>query len=238
MSYECRFNKDGNIKIGNMWSFNKLAGAGEIGGCKGTCSKYCTGCYNQENPKKSSCYVFNSYVRYGWDKSSVVKGHIRNTIALRKSVRKAFEDLHLQIKRAKKKPTAIRIHSSGEIETAEELIAWLEEASKWSEIPFYVYTKAYDILDEVLSTHEVPDNFYINISIWHEVGIECYNKWKHLNNVRAFVYKDDYTYPEELKINAMCPAYDAKGKMNHNFTCDKCTICFSKNAKVCGCYDH
>lgn len=238
MSYECRFNKEGNIKIGNMWSFNKLAGSGIIAGCKGTCSKYCTGCYNEEDPKKSNCYVFNSYVRYGWDKSSVVKGHARNTNALRNDLKKAFEELHLQLKRAKKKPLAVRIHSSGELETTEELIAWLEEAKNFPEIPFYVYTKAYDILNEVLGKYKLPKNFYINISIWHEVGIECYNRWKHLKNVRAFVYKDNYIYPESLKIMAMCPAYDKKGKMNHKYTCDKCKICFSNKAKICGCYDH
>ena len=38
MEYTARFVKNGNIKIGNtMWSWNKLAGNGEIAGCKGSC---------------------------------------------------------------------------------------------------------------------------------------------------------------------------------------------------------
>ena len=38
MAYDAKFVKKGNTKIGDMWSFNKLAGSGIIGGCKGTCA--------------------------------------------------------------------------------------------------------------------------------------------------------------------------------------------------------
>ena len=44
MEYIARMTKNGNIKIGQtMWSWNKLAGSGEIAGCKGTCGKHCNG---------------------------------------------------------------------------------------------------------------------------------------------------------------------------------------------------
>lgn len=236
MAYESRFNKSGNIKIGEIWSYNKLAGAGEINGVKGTCGRFCTGCYNAEEPKKSSCYVFSSYLRYGWENSTPVKGHIRNTLAMRNNPEKVFKELGLQIKRARVKPVAIRIHSSGEIENVNELKGWFNLARENPEIPFYIYTKAYNVVNAVLLKEEMPDNFYLNISIWHNVGINCYNKWKHLPNVRAFAYCDGYKYP--FKMDVMCPAYDEKGKMNHNFTCDKCKICYKKTNKVTGCYSH
>lgn len=240
MEYIARMTKNGNIKIGqSMWSWNKLAGSGIIAGCKGTCGKHCAGCYNAEDPRHSSCYVFKSYNIYGWDKSSVVKGHIRNTNIMRNDPDKAFEEIRLQLQRAREKPSAVRIHASGEIETAEELKGWIETARMFQDIPFYIYTKAYEILNMVLSEVELlPDNFFINISVWHEEGVEIYNKWKHLGTVRAFVYDDGYDYGDRLEYNCHCPAYDKNGKLSHDLTCDKCKICFQKKAKVCACYSH
>lgn len=242
MEYTAKFVKNGNIKIGDtMWSWNKLAGSGIISGCKGTCGEYCQGCYNKENPKKSSCYVFKSYVQYGWDSGTPVKSHIRNTKIMRENIEQAFADIRLQLQRAKKKPSAVRIHASGELENSRELEMWLQTASMYPNIPFYIYTKAFNIVDEVLSSYkgtDIPKNFFINISVWHDNGIETYNKWKHLDNVRAFVYDDGYDYGEKIKINCYCPAYDKNGKLSHELTCDKCKICFQKKAKVCGCYSH
>ena len=242
MEYIARMVKNGNIKIGNtMWSWNKLAGNGVIAGCKGTCGEHCHGCYNADDPRKSPCYVFKSYNIYGWDNSSVVKGHVRNTNIMRNDIVRAFSDIQLQLKRAKKKPSAVRIHASGELETAQELWKWIETAAMTPDTPFYVYTKAYDILDEVLSkldNDSIPSNLFINVSIWHENGIETYNKWKHLDCVRAFVYDDGYDYSDKIKIDCYCPAYDKAGKLHHDLTCDKCKICFQKKAKVCGCYSH
>ena len=224
-----------------MWSWNKLAGSGEIAGCKGTCGKHCQGCYDVADPRKSPCYVFKSYNQYGWDESTVVRGHIRNTNVMRNDIGKAFNDIRLQLSRARRKPSAVRVHASGELETTRELIEWLATAVMVPSIPFYVYTKAYEVLDEVLSsmdTRLIPKNFFINVSIWHEDGIAIYNKWKHLDCIRAFVYDDGYDYSRLLRIDCYCPAYDKNGKLSHDLTCDKCKICFQKKAKVCGCYSH
>ena len=242
MAYVARFVKNGNIKIGDtMWSWNKLAGNGVIAGCKGTCGEHCQGCYDMNNPKKSPCYVFKSYNLYGWDHSSVVQGHVRNTNVMRDNIYQAFNDIRLQLKRARKQPSAVRIHASGEIETAQEFREWIATAAMSPGIPFYIYTKAYEVLDDVLSSMDIeamPKNFFINVSIWHENGIDIYNKWKHLDGIRAFVYDDGYDYSKQLKIDCYCPAYDKSGRLKHDLTCDKCKICFKKKAKVCGCYSH
>ena len=242
-NYSAKVIKGGNTKLGtSMWSFNKLAGNGEIAGCKGTCGKYCAGCYNPDNPKKSPCYVFKEYARHGWDHATSVQSHVKNTRAMRKDLKQVFEDLNLQIKRARIKPTAIRIHASGEFQGVPEIEAWMDLARKWPEIPFYAYSKATDLLKIAYRIHkdDIPDNFYMNVSIWK---LSCYHDYmdvlKDYKNVRAFVYMPKgYTYPKEFKINAMCPAYNEKGKLDHRFTCDKCGICYSDKAKVCGCYDH
>lgn len=135
----------------------------------------------------------------------------------------------------------VQAHAAGELQSCKELKMWLETANLYPDIPFYVYTKAYDKVDKVLSSIKecnIPKNFYINISIWHQSGIKTYNKWKHLDTIRAFVYDDGYDYSKKLKIDCYCPAYDKNGKLSHELTCDKCKICFQKKAKVCGCYDH
>ena len=112
---------------------------------------------------------------------------------------------------------------------------------------FYVYTKAYEILDEVLGSmkkEDIPKNYYINVSVWHEHGIDCYNRWKHIPTIRAYAY-DDETFDYEkagLHIDGKCPAYrkNEKGKVKlyHDLTCDKCKLCFQDKAKVLTCLSH
>jgi len=234
---------NGNVKVGDMLTFNKLAGNVVLHGCMGSCGKHCTGCWNPEHWQESDCYVAKSYVQYG---NMVIDSHIVNTEAMRKDPWKACEELNNQLKRKRTLKT-VRQHSSGELETVEELKAWMWLASQNPERPFYVYTKAYEIVDKVLSTTEaknLPKNYYINISVWHEHGIDCYNKWKHIPTVRAFAYDDgQYDYAKNgLKISAYCPAYKknekGKVKLSHDLTCDKCKLCFQAKAKVVGCLSH
>lgn len=241
---------NGNIKVGNMLTWNKLAGNGEINGCKGSCGQHCNGCYNNENPYDSPCYVFKSYRQY---KDKVINSHIVNTTAIRTDLQKTMDTLNDALSRRKKvKP--IRIHASGEIESTKELMAWMILAKKNSKWPIYIYTKAENYVDEALTKmakEGYPSNFYLNISIWHEHGIKLYNKWKHLPFVRAFVYDDGYDYASKgLLLNGYCPAYvkevkiSPKGqviervKLKHDITCDKCKLCFSDKMKVLGCLSH
>ena len=226
------FGTSGNTKLGRMLVFNKLAGSGMIDGCMGSCGKHCTGCYNPEDPMKSACYVFKSYRQYG---KNTTNWHIQNTQGLRTEPNVVFDSLANQMSRMRV-TRPVRIHASGEIETAEELLKWFWMAKKFPKFAFYIYTKNYEVVDEVLSSHNIPNNFFLNISIWHEDGIECFNKWKNRTNVRAFVYMDGYEYP--FKVNAMCPAYGKDGKMNHDKQCASCGICFQSKAKICGCLSH
>lgn len=234
---------NGNVKVGDMHTYGKLAGNSIINGYKGTCGEHCVGCWDKNNWEKSPCYVAKSYVQY---KDTVINSHITNTLAMREDPQATCEELNKQLKRKRTNKT-VRVHNSGELESKEELKAWLWLAKQNPERMFYVYTKAYEIVDAVLSEmkkKEIPENYFINISVWHEFGIECYNKWKHINTVRAFVYDDEtFDYKEAgLKIDCMCPAYKknkkGKVKLSHDLTCDKCKICFQSKAKVCACLAH
>ena len=232
----------GNTKVGKMLTWNKLAGNTKLGaeGCQGTCGSNCSGCWNADNWKKSSCYVAKSYYRYP---QTVIPAHVRNTLAMRTDMTGTFDALDKQLTRAKIK-LPVRLHSSGELESVEELRGWCELAKKHTDRPFYVYTKAYDVVNGLLgSGYELPENMWINISIWHEKGIECYKKWGHLANIRAFVYDDKYDYASHgIETKVHCPAYTKEGKMDHSQTCDVCGWCYGKNAgktnKVIACYDH
>jgi len=231
-----KFNKAGNTKIGKIWSFSTLMGDelvhidynGFVADVMGTCGKHCEGC-------KKNCYVKHSY-RY----PSVKYGHAWNTIAIRDDVESAFVDLHGQINRARNKPNAVRIHVSGEFESCAELYMWDKLANRFPNITFYVYSKAYDIMDEYIANHGINDNLIINVSIWHEYGIEFFKKYEHMNNIRAFVYDDGFDYNKfGILKDSKCPAYDSNGKTVEGVTCEKCGLCMGKrDKKVTFCHAH
>lgn len=236
---------NGNVKVGDMLTFNKLAGNNVINGCVGSCGKHCKGCWDTENWKYSDCYVAKAYIQYG---DVVINSHIKNTLAMRDHTEDAIKELNKQLSR-KRTIKPVRIHAAGEIETTQELKGWLWIAEQNPERPFYVYTKAYGIIDKVMQEYQEkgklpPENFFINISIWHEHGIECYKRWEHIPTIRGYIY-DDETYDYEkagLKIDGSCPAYKknkkGKVKLSHELTCDKCKLCFKNTAKLLTCLSH
>lgn len=233
MTIKALFGKNGNIKLGNTWTFSKLATdklfISEIGTCTGSCGKYCAGC-------SKACYVVKSY-RY----PSVVKGHMRNSLAFRLDLFKAFDDLRKQLMRARKKPSLVRINQSGEMESELEVRLWSELAKEFPNIRFWFYTKAFDLVTPLLLDGSIPDNMTVLFSIWHEYGIQEFKKVMHLDNVKAFVYCDGFDYEAHgIHVTTMCNAYDKNGKLNHELTCDKCTKCFSRLAshKIIGCFEH
>ncbi len=244
----------GNTKLGKeMGTFSKLMGDEEYFipeydvTVKGTCGKFCKGC-------KKACYVTKSYVRHTNHENgecSVKKGHARNTIAFYEDMNAAFKDLDLQLMRKRKKFVFVRIDQSGELISVYEFQNWDWLSGKHKETTFYVYTKAYEYVMETLLAGNVSKNLVVLFSIWHEYGIEEFLKVAHLPNVKAFVYMDKNKDPENgwgieeyadhgLVVQTMCKAYNMKGKMDHDITCEKCQKCMnkSKRCKVIGCWAH
>lgn len=232
------FTKAGNIKLGtNMWVWSTMKGAFDEAReikdygdklCSGTCGDNCKVC-------TKSCYVNRSY-RYG----SVIKGHAINTTWMKENMKKTFNILEGQLKRAKNKPSQVRINQSGEIMSWEELMQWAYLAKDNKDTQFYVYTKNYNAVNKVIEEYKensLPENITILISVWHNEGIECYEKHKNNSNIKAFVY-DDGTL--EIEPTTYCKAYNESGKLDHNITCEKCKKCFNRNAnsKVIGCKAH
>lgn len=227
----------GNIKLGNnplfgSWSTMK-GGDDEIrfvkkygGSCSGTCgdcAKHCS----------SSCYVNHSY-RYG----SVIQRHAINTVYMKEDISKTFQILDEQLAARKKKFEIVRINQSGELTGLDELKHWVELATKHPETKFYVYTKNYSAVQQLVDSQiPVPDSFTILISIWHKQGLDEFNKLKRLPYIKAFVYDDGELY---IVPQTYCKAYDEKGKLDHNISCDKCKKCFNRNAQhqIIACKSH
>ena len=120
---------------------------------------------------------------------------------------------------------------------------WCNLATEHPETIFYLYTKNYNVVQKAIDNDIIPNNMYINISVWHENGISSYNNMKNHNQIRAFVFVDKEWNVERynkngLDITSMCGAYDKNGKMNHAVTCEKCGKCFSNKNKCVGCYEH
>lgn len=235
-TFHSKWNKKGNIKLGSIWSYSTLMGDDEIMIDKlgvavcGTCGGHCAAC-------KNSCYVKKSY-RY----SSVKLGHARNTLALMQDPARVGAELSGYITRAKNKPAACRLDQSGEITGDEHFNAFCSLAADHPKIPFFCYTKNYAVVIPALLAGLVPENLTILISVWHEYGIREYNRVKHLDNVKAFVYDDgafDYA-AAGLDITTWCKAYDDKGKLDHEITCQRCRKCYNRAAvsKVIGCKAH
>lgn len=236
------FNEGGNIKLGNMFSFSKVYGSDyfvsmRYGIVQGTCGKYCMGC-------KEECYVKHSYRH-----NSVIDCHARNTLAFKADIEKAFDDLKKQIDSKRDKPLFVRVDQSGEIESEKEFKLWVEMAREYKNIQFYLYTKAFSLVMPTLNIYSekgiLPNNITILFSIWHEYGIKAYKQFEHLPQVKAFVVLDNVwneaKYKEYgLHVTTTCKAYNEKGKLDHNITCERCRKCFNRIArhKVIGCYEH
>ena len=231
-TYSYHFNRNGNIKLGDtMATWSTLMGDSEYNVPKlgrkvnGTCQN-CSSC-------KDSCYVKKSY-RY----PSVVYSHARNALGLRNAEDKVFADLDKQLTRAKKPIKIVRLNQSGELESEEQFGRWCHLAKNHPGTKFYIYTKMYEYVIPGLLAGKVPENFIVLFSVWHDVGVKEYDMVKHIRNVKAFVY-DDST---ELNVGptVYCEAYDAKGHLDHNHTCETCGRCFVPvaNWKVVGCHAH
>jgi len=250
-----------NVKLGKMGSWAML-----FGNCdwyipelkvtvKGTCGEFCRGCFNPENPKCSKCYVAKSYLRNTnrnkdgskgdilKNKCTVKKGHAYRTIAMTMFRDDLLKSLDKKLNNKRNKFKVVRINESGELTSYDDLALWCELAKRHPETIFYLYTKNYKVVRKALINGIVRENIFINISIWHEYGIEEYLEMKDHPQIRAFCLVDDEWsklryYAKGIEIDSMCGAYNENGNMNHNVTCDKCKKCFSNKSKCVGCFSH
>ena len=222
---------------------------------RGTCGEHCKGCFDPENERCSKCYVAKSYLRHTnrnadgtpgdivTGKCSVKKGHAYRTMAMTMFRKDLLESLDKQLTNKRKKFKVVRINESGELTCYEDLALWCELGKRHPETVFYLYSKNYKVVRRALINGVVPENVFINISIWHKFGIAEYMEMKDHPQIRAFCLVDkkwtkEKYYSKGIEITSMCGAYDENGKMNHAVTCADCKKCFRHDNKCVGCFEH
>lgn len=111
-----------------------------------------------------------------------------------------------------------RWHDAGEIPDKEYLAMMFRIAIKFPGIQFLAYTKKYDLVNEFLKEHVVPDNLCIRFSAWDK-SWEVPNPW---NLPMAYVDFTDKSKNPEIPKNAF------KCKGGKEYTCTTCRMCFNK----------
>ena len=255
----------GNRKIGKgIWAFSTLPGnkdnllyvknKGLLTTVHGTCSKYCTDCFN------NGCYAVRDAKLHS---NVTIKAWGENTLLLRHDPKQLFAMINTFIteKNAKYLETkdekyhrvcTWRWHVSGEIETLEQLELMNEVATKHPEVMFSVYTKSFDILDDYLTKHGehgFASNFVVNVSQWHHVADAFLQKHPGVFNV--FEYDDsnlkdcEMSNEDKGRLTKVphCPAVTSDGhhrldKDGNPVTCDHCKRCYTKTGHATAVYAH
>lgn len=255
----------GNRKIGKgIWAFSTLPGnennllyvkgKGLLTTVHGTCSKYCTDCFN------NGCYAVRDAKLHS---NVTIKAWGDNTLLLRADPKGLFNQIDAFITDKNKKFVETkdekyhrvctwRWHVSGEIETLEQLELMNDIAVKHPEVNFGVYTKNFDVLEAYILKHGkdgFAKNFIVNVSEWHGVAQLFINKYPGIFNV--FEYDDSNlkdcvmsdTDKQRLEKVIHCPAVTKDGhhKLDANgnpITCDHCKRCYTKTGHRTAVYAH
>ena len=213
-----------NKKLGNIPAFNTLAGnrlltlsnGTILTNIVGTCGKHCKKCFHD-------CYA----VRYiKCHHNSTVRPYAANTIVMRHDpdkLRKAIKEYC-----DKNIVKYFRFHTSGELESLQQFFIYCKICLENPDVIFYIYTKAFDILEKYLNLgEEFPNNLVINLSEWHgnteglPQGI--------LSRCNIFSYDDGES--EFAASLPHCPAVDKKGH-DTGVTCAQCRRCMKKGNKT------
>ena len=225
----------GNQKMGNIPQFNTLPGNVPLRkkdgtllcNIHGTCSKYCKHC-------SEDCYAIRSAIYHS---NSCIPSWVRNTIILRNNpekIREAIKDYC-----NKNVVRYFRFHSSGELESYMQLLMYVAICKDNPDVTFYLYTKAFDILQTWFNDLEegggsIPENFVINLSEWHGNLDEIKNK-KYFKDCNIFAYDDGDCSPS-IEALPHCPAVNSKG-FETGITCAQCRRCMKKG-NITAVYAH
>ena len=226
---------DGNEKMGKgVYNISLLPGAGylkfrgwgkfpkgkPLTNIKGTCGGICEKCGCMEE-----CYAVKALIR---QHNSCTKAWGENTLLAREDCNRYFEEIERFL--SLNLVPVFRWHVSGEIMNMNYLCEMIRIAIDNPETQFYVYTKAYKIVEHVVRHPEdCPPNLHILVSIWHK-------NYKNPYGFPEFIY-DDGT-EEELNTVPHCPAVNRDGKET-GVTCAVCRKCWRvKNGDKIAVYAH
>lgn len=231
----------GNKKLGKgIYSFNTLPGGKTtylqsqnaiITNVAGTCTGVCDGC-------EKDCDAIRDYKLHH---NSITRTAGPNTLLIRYHLKEAKKQIY-EFLQTHKECKEFRWHSSGEIESLQQLVMMNEIALAFPKIKFGTYTKRFNILEKFCKKYGlVAPNFTINLSVWKD-NYKNYDFGE--NNFNKFIWDDG---KEGTKISSMihCPAVLApvraggKGHRNDKITCTRCGRCYKGNKGLeTAVYDH
>ena len=114
-----------------------------------------------------------------------------------------------------------RWHDAGEIVDEKYLAMMFRIAIKFPDVKFLAYTKKYDLVNEFLKEHIIPENLCLRFSAWDKNWVVP-NPW---NLPMAYVDFTDKSKNPEIPNNA----FRCKG--GKEYTCTTCRMCFMKQVK-------
>lgn len=208
-----------NDKLGNIPQFNTLPGNRPLRkkdgtlltNISGTCGKHCGECFGD-------CYA----VRFiKCHHNTVVKAYAANTVVLRHNPNK----LRKSIKEYCNKNIVkyFRFHTSGELESVSQLQLYCDICKDNPDVVFYIYTKAFEILEAWIEKKRVfPKNLIVNLSQWNDNLRGLSDRL--LQQCNIFAYDDGCVDLSHMKH---CPAVDRKGHET-GVTCAECRRCMKK----------
>jgi len=229
---------NGNNKIGKgVWTLNTLPGEhpivtqtkGQLTNVLGTCAGCCEGCEN------GGCYAMRDAKTHH---NACIPAWGKNTLILRHDLKAYIAQVKDLV--IKNKMEYVRIHSSGEYDSYDHLVAMANLAKELPTVKFYSYTKRFAWVEKYLQENgEFPGNFAVNLSKWKN-NMDKYPLLKKSNcNIFAWDDGDD----SEIKDWHACPAVDApkegqkKGHGN-DIKCMQCKRCMTASGKRTKVYNH
>lgn len=130
---------------------------------------------------------------------------------------KGFEEQLIHILKYEGLPL-FRWHDAGEIPDEQYLAMMFRVAIKFPNISFLAYTKKYDLVNEFLNGHILPDNFCLRLSAWSK-------DWDVPNPHNLPMAYVDFT---DKTKNPSIPRNAFKCKGGEENTCTTCRMCFKK----------
>ena len=227
-----------NTKMGNIPSFSTLPGnmpltlknGVQLTNIKGTCGKHCAGCIKD-------CYAVRFCL---FHHNSCIKAYGENTLIVRRDAIKLVNSIEEYCQKNIVK--YFRFHTSGELESLAQLEIYEKICERNPDVTFYIYTKAFDILDLWFrrlqaAKKKTPDNLVINLSEWHGnlefIKESPYKEFYEKCNIFAY---DDGESGDWVEGMTHCPAVNKDGTET-GVTCAECRRCM-KRGNVTAVYAH
>lgn len=169
--------------------------------------------------------------------------YMKPLIAIRKSLRASLsrntdiamnnpEEVYTQVCGwlAMYKPTAFRIHVSGDFFNAQYLEVWNRIAKKNPSVRFFAFTKQFGVLRSFIKFHKLANNFTIILSAWLP---SKFDNWVPPFDLQrkfpiAWIVRDGDSGVEDIK---MISKYSKKFDICLG-RCDTCGLCVNRDKKT------